>query len=95
MVPIFPVGSSLVSVEAPDVIYQDQHISFNCSSSDGEFGLVNYSWSRDGASLSSGTDSVLEVVVPLAWDGSCLSCCVEGENGTVANASTTLTVVGK
>ncbi len=91
-----PVESSLVSVEAPEVIYENQLVSFNCSPSDELFGVMNYSWFRDDVALPSGSDGELEVMaVPLSWNGSCLMCSVEGENGTIANASTTLTVVGK
>ena len=84
-----------MDVDAPAIIYEDQNITFICTVSDVMLGGANFTWALNGTFLSSGLDGMLEVVVPLSWDQSCLSCAVEGENGTTANASITLSVVGK
>ena len=87
------VGSPLILLEAPEIIYENQRISFNCSA---PADVVSYRWFREGAALPAESDETLEVVVTAAvWNGSCLTCVARWGNGTEENASTTLTVVGE
>lgn len=79
-------------LQAPPVIYEDQIITFNCSVAG--VGVVNVTWSRDGNLFPLQFDEDLSVVVPLSWNGSCLSCHVEA-NGTTANDSVILEVFSK
>lgn len=79
-------------VEAPEVVYDNQQITFNCSAVN--VSVVSYEWSRDGIALQ-GSSADLTVTVPLSWDDSCLSCHVQSTIGDLVNGSSTLQVFSK
>ena len=80
-----------LSLEIPEVIFENQEITFNCSG-----GVTNgsYRWSLNGSILSGHTNEQLTTTVPLSWMGSCLTCHVQSQ-GEVTNVSRSLTVLGK
>ena len=84
-------GTFVVEIDAPQFLFEDQEITFNCSA--GGINVVGYNWSRDETVI--GSDAELTVTVLLSWNGSCLTCQAEADNGDTFNASTTLQVFSK
>lgn len=82
-----------MDLEVPEVIYDNQQITFNCSAVG--VSAVNISWWLDGTLLQEGSNGQLVDMISLSWNGACLTCRVELNDGTVANASSVLTVASK
>lgn len=76
----------------PEVIYENQDVTFNCSAG---VGVVNITWWLDGSLLQAGVGGQLVGMVTLSWNGACLTCHVEKSAGGAANASHILRVASK
>ncbi len=75
------------------MIYEDQTILFNCSDQSSGEAVPNATWSRDGSNIPDDDGGgTLQVLVPLSWEGSTLTC---HDGAGSDNVSLTLHVVSK